>query len=67
MAFYLTTNWDLTAHRSIVRGHPHPLLEAAHSMRQSGTRTFCPGAASQLGSQHGELTAWRGWVEAVLD
>src|SRR5438552_13645408 len=27
----------------------------------------CPCEASQLGSQHVELAAWRGWVEAVLD
>src|SRR5438034_1682783 len=37
------------------------------STRQNGTRSRRARAASQPGSQHVELAAWRGWVEAVLD
>src|SRR5215468_1295128 len=33
----------------------------------AGSVTRAARAASQLGSQHVELAAWRGWVEAVLD
>ena len=43
------------------------LQQMARSMRQNGTRRRRARAASQLGSQHGELAAWRGRVEAVLD
>ena len=43
------------------------LQEMARSMRQNGTRSRRARAASQPGSQHVELAAWRGWVEAVLD
>src|SRR5437762_9108578 len=34
---------------------------------ENGTRSRGTRAASQAGSQHVELAAWRGWVEAVLD
>src|SRR6266498_3962136 len=43
------------------------LEEMARSMRQNGTRGRRTRAASQLGSQHVDLAAWRGRVEAVLD
>src|SRR5690348_18434505 len=36
-------------------------------MPQNGTRSCRARAASQPGSQHVELAAWRGRVEAVLD
>src|SRR6266516_7539857 len=39
----------------------------ARLMRQNGTRSRRARAASEPGSQHVELAAWRGWVEAVLD
>src|SRR3954452_22390553 len=37
------------------------------SVRQNGTRSHRARAASQPGSQHVNLAAWRGRVEAVLD
>jgi|SRR6266536_1962865 len=43
------------------------LEEMARSMRQNGTRGRRVRAASQPGSQHVDLAAWRGRVEAVLD
>ncbi len=43
------------------------LQEMARSMRQNGTRSRQARAASQPGSQHVDLAAWRGRVEAVLD
>src|SRR6266536_1659263 len=43
------------------------LEEMARSMRQNGTRGRRARAASHPGSQHVELAAWRGRVEAVLD
>src|SRR3954451_15904378 len=39
----------------------------ARSMRRNGTGGRGAHTASQLGSQHSELAAWRGRVEAVLD
>ena len=41
--------------------------EMARSVRQNGTRGRRARAASQPGSQHVDLAAWRGLVEAVLD
>src|SRR6266536_4956029 len=43
------------------------LEEMARSMRQNGTRGRRTRVASPLGSQHVDLAAWRGRVEAVLD
>src|SRR6185312_11475610 len=43
------------------------LQQMARSMRQNGTGGRRARAASQLGSQHVELAAWRGRVEAVVD
>src|SRR5438094_10528511 len=40
---------------------------ASPDERQNGTRSRRTRAASQPGSQHVELAAWQGWVEAVLD
>src|SRR4030088_942839 len=39
----------------------------ARFMRENGARSRRTRAASQPGSQHVELAAWRGWVETVLD
>src|ERR1022692_3342559 len=43
------------------------LQEMARSTRQNGTRGRRARAASQPGSEHVDLAAWRGRVEAVLD
>src|SRR6266481_2549277 len=43
------------------------LEEMVRSMRQDGTGSRRARAASQRGSQHVDLAAWRGRVEAVLD
>src|SRR5438876_5721381 len=52
---------------SSVRKTTRSLQEMARLMRQNGTRSRRTRTASQRGSQHVELAAWRGWVEAVLD
>src|SRR5271157_3201533 len=48
-----------------------PLWGMPRAQSRNGGTPLSPrpklGAASQLGSEHGELAAWRGRVEAVLD
>jgi hypothetical protein len=53
--------------RDLVGPEDGALQGMARSMRQNGTRSRRARAASQPGSQHVDLAAWRGRVEAVLD